>query len=301
MVAGAVAGQALVQGAGGVVEQLLGPALHQRRLGALRAERGDDRGALAGGDLRWRLPGQVGEVEAASLGGRVGAEAGDVGGQVPALTLVELVGEGRHVGAVDALTEGVEQVVEAQLIHPRLVAQVARRRLQADAGRAVAGTAVAVAHRALLGIQRCAAARVGGDQRRLADLVGRRQPGGELARLTCHGGAVLTLLDRRQHAGHALLQLGALRPCRQGDDQPLQAGEEFQLLTVFAVVDHLAAGHRRRVVGGDVVEQVQGLGGPLQRLGGKPETAGGQQGEQQNGEATRRKRHEQAQMRTDER
>ena len=74
--------------------------------------------------------GQVGQVERllAFGGGRVGREAGDVGGQVPALTVVELISEGRHIGAFDAQAQSVIDLVEAQTIQARGIPQVGRRR-----------------------------------------------------------------------------------------------------------------------------------------------------------------------------
>src|SRR5690606_3922978 len=95
--------------------------------------------------------GQFAQGEGLAFRARGRAEAGDIAGQVPALALVQLVGEGRHVGALDTQAEGGEQVVKAEAIHPRDVAQVGRWRLQAEAGRAVAGPAVAVADGAVPG------------------------------------------------------------------------------------------------------------------------------------------------------
>ncbi len=60
----------------------------------------------------------------------------------------------------------------------------------------------------------------------------------------------------------ALLQRSLLRFGRQTADQSLQHLGEFQLLAVFAVVDDLARFDRRRVVGADVIEQVQRLRAP---------------------------------------
>ncbi|MNF85243.1 hypothetical protein D3C84_676310 [compost metagenome] len=94
-----------------------------------------------------RLTRQISEVVAPfALGlGRIRGEAGDVGSQVPALTLVELIGKGRHVGAFDALPQGVVEVIQAQPGQALAAAQVGRRWLQTDPRRTVTGTAVAMA------------------------------------------------------------------------------------------------------------------------------------------------------------
>ncbi|MCY1248620.1 hypothetical protein D9M72_620660 [compost metagenome] len=66
------------------------------------------------------LTGQVGNVVGfVSIGRRRGAaEAGDIGGKVPTLTIIQLVGEGRHISAFNALTEGAVDRVEAQAVQP---------------------------------------------------------------------------------------------------------------------------------------------------------------------------------------
>ncbi|MNW11620.1 hypothetical protein D3C71_2091220 [compost metagenome] len=48
---------------------------------------------------------------------------------------------------------------------------------------------------------------------------------------------------------------------RQAFDQVGQYRAELLLLAVFTIVDHLAVLHGGRVVGANVVQQVQGLGG----------------------------------------
>ena len=79
-----------------------------------------------------RLFNQLAEAERGRAGGRwIGTEAGHVTGQVPALTLVQLIAERGHLGAVDAQAEGIEQVIQAQAVEPRLVLEIARWRLQA--------------------------------------------------------------------------------------------------------------------------------------------------------------------------
>lgn len=89
-----------------------------------------------------------------------GAQAGHIAGQVPALAFVELVGERRHVGAGHAQADDVTQVVEAQVVEALAIGEVRWRRFQADAGGAVALARIAMADRALLGIDRRRAARV---------------------------------------------------------------------------------------------------------------------------------------------
>ncbi|MCY1352447.1 hypothetical protein D9M69_387430 [compost metagenome] len=288
----AVGLEALLQGGAGVADQLLGPALLQRRLGTLGAEQGLGRGTLAGTDLLGRAPGQLTQWHGLALHRRVGAEAGDVAGQVPALAVVELVGEGRHVGAFDAEAQGVVEVVEAEPVHPRLVAQVGGRRLEAHARRTVAGAGIAMADAAMLGIERRATGRVGGDDRCLADLIGRRQLGGQLACLARHVDATLVRLDGLAQGGDALLQVLLAITGRQGDDQALQHTEEFDLFAVFAGVDDLAIDHGGRVVGANVTEQVQGLGGPFGLVGHQAEAAERHQRHQQPAEQSRNGQHE---------
>ncbi|MDT4849822.1 hypothetical protein FQZ97_839520 [compost metagenome] len=275
-----------------MADQFLGPALLQRRLGTLGAEQRLARGALAGADFFRRAPSQLAQRQGLALHRWVGAEAGDIAGQVPALAVVELIGECRHVSAFDAEAQGVVEIVEAEPVHPRLVAQVGGWRLEPHARRAVAGTGVAVADAAMLGIERRAAGRVGGDGRCLADFIGRRQLGGQLACLTGHVCTVLARLDGLAQAGDALFQVLLAVTGRQGDDQALQHAEELDLFAVFAAVDDLAIDHGGRVVGANVAEQVQGMGGPFGLVGHQAEAADGQQRHQQPAEESRDGEHE---------
>ena len=191
---------------------------------------------------------------------RVDAETGDISRQVPALTLVQLIGERRHVGAFDALPKGAVDRVETQAVLARDITQVRRRRLQADPCRAIASTTGAVAHRAMLGIQRCTAHGVRRNDRRLADLVGHRQLRTQLPRLAGNTCTVLALGDRRAQCQHALLQLRLLRLGRQRCDKSLQRSQKLKLLLILGAINHLACLDRRRVVGANVVEYMQGLG-----------------------------------------
>ncbi|MNM99505.1 hypothetical protein D3C81_1120660 [compost metagenome] len=294
MVSVLVGRQTLVQGAGGVVQQLRRATLHLRWLGALGAEHCRRFQPLRCFNFQRRLTRQISEVVArCALGlGRIRGEAGDVGSQVPALTLVELIGKGRHVGAFDALPQGVVEVIQAQPGQALAAAQVGRRWFQTDPRRAVTGTAVAMADRAVLGIQRRPARGVRGDDRGLADFIGNRQLRAELTGLTRDTGAVLALIDRLAQADHALLQRLPFGTGRQATDQALQHVSEFQLLAVFAVVHHLARLDRRRVVGTDVVEQVQGLGGVFDRVGQQRGTAQCQQRPKQPGKQAGTGNHE---------
>ncbi|MNM91791.1 hypothetical protein D3C81_1041000 [compost metagenome] len=263
VVACAVGGQAFVQSAGGVLEQLRRAALDLRRLGPLGPERFYDRSAFVGGDFGRGMAGQVGDVPGlvAFAGFRLGGEAGDVGGHVPTLAVIQLVGKGRHLGAIDAKAQSVVEVEQAQLVEARDIAQVGGCRLQAHASRAVAGAGVAVADRAVLRIQRRAAGRVRSDYRGLADLVGHSQARAQLAGLPGDYRAVLALLDGLAQRLDALLQGCLFGMRRQAFEQVGQHRAELLLLAVFAIVDHLAVLYGWRVVGANVVQQVQGLGG----------------------------------------
>ncbi|MNP57350.1 hypothetical protein D3C76_1521730 [compost metagenome] len=111
------------------------------------------------------------------------------------MTVIQLIGKGRHLGAVDAQGQGVIEVEQTQLVQARNIAQVGGRRLQAHAGRPVARACVAVADRAVLRVQCSAAGRVWGDHRGLADLVGHCQARAQLAGLPGDSGALLTLIN----------------------------------------------------------------------------------------------------------
>ncbi len=263
MITCAVGRQALVQGARGVLEQLRRATFDLWRLSALGAKRFYDRRAFVGGDFGRGLAGQVANVPGlvAFAGFWLGGEAGDVSGYVPALAVVQLVGKGRHLGAIDAQGQGVVEVEQAQLVEARDIAQVGGCRLKAHAGRAIASAGVAVADRTVLRVQRSAAGRVRGNHRSLADLIGHRQTSAQLAGLFGDSRAVLTLVDGVAQRLDALLQSSLLGVCRQAFDQLGQYRAELLLLAVFAIVDDLAVLYGRRVVGANVVQQVQGLGG----------------------------------------
>ncbi|MNH03899.1 hypothetical protein D3C79_631740 [compost metagenome] len=294
MIARLIGCQALVQGRGGVVEQLCRPTLNLRRLGTLGAELRCCLWPLRRFNFQRGLTRQVSEVIAGvafSLAW-IRGEAGDISGQVPALALVELVGEGRHVRALDALPQGVVEVEQTQPSEAFAAAQVGRWRLKTDTRRTIASTTVAMTDRAMLGIQRRTTNSIGSDYRRLTDFIGNRQLRAELTGLTRDTGTVLALIDRLAQADHALLQRLPFGTGRQATDQALQHVSEFQLLTVFAVVHHLARLDRRRVVGTDVVEQVQGLGGVFDRVGQQRGTAQRQQRPKQPGKQAGTGNHE---------
>ncbi|CAB5579115.1 Uncharacterised protein [Pseudomonas aeruginosa] len=268
-VAFAIDREALVQGGGGIVDQLPRTALLQRRMRTQGAEALRSGLAVVLGDFGRSLRGQgrqrvgMGLVRLRTAG----AQAGHIAGQVPALAFVELVGERRHVGAGHAQADDVTQVVEAQVVEALAIGEVRWRRFQADAGGAVALARIAMADRALLGIDRRRAARVGGDRGGLHHLVDIRHPCLEVARLEGHVPSRQALLDGLAQAGDAPLQLGALGAHRQGQDQCLQVADELHLFLVFAGVDDLAVSHGRRIVGRQVTQQMQGLGGVDGRVG----------------------------------
>ena len=153
------------------------------------------------------------------------------------------------------------------MVEALAIGEVRWRRFQADAGGAVALARIAMADCALLGIDRRRAARVGGDRGGLHHLVDIRHPCLEVARLEGHVPSRQALLDGLAQAGDAPLQLGALGAHRQGQDQCLQVADELHLFLVFAGVDDLAVSHGRRIVGRQVTQQMQGLGGVDGRVG----------------------------------
>ena len=192
-------------------------------------------------------------------GTRVGTQPGDVGGQVPALTLVQLISKRRHIGAFNPQAKGVIDRVEAQPVQALRVTQVRRRRRHTDTGRAVTGAGFTVAHRAMLGIQGCATGRVRGNGGGLADLVGHRQFGTQLTCFMRNGGAVYTLFDGALQGVHALQQLLTLRALRQVREQAFEHGQKLELLAVFGLINNLAVFNCRRIVSTNVVNQVQRL------------------------------------------
>ncbi len=189
------------------------------------------------------------------------------------MTIIKLIGEGRHVGAFNAHAQRVVNRVKAQAIQSRGIAQIGRRWRHADACRAVTGARIAMAHRALLGIQRRAASRVWSDNRSLADLIGHRQFCAQLPCLTSDIRAIFASSDSSTKAADALLQLCAFRFGRQIGDQTLQHLQEFLLFTVFGFIDDFARLDRRRVIGANVIEQMQGLGRTFCGFGQRIEAA----------------------------
>ncbi|MNF53110.1 hypothetical protein D3C84_344820 [compost metagenome] len=224
MLTGSIRGDALVQCRGGVIEQLRRPSLDLRWLGTLRTEGCRRLGTFGRQHLGRRLARQVGKVVGllAFCRCRVGTETGDVGGQVPTLPLVELISERRHVRALNALPKGAVDRVEAQAVLACAITQVRGRRLQANACGAIASAAVAVAHRAVLCIQRYAPRGVRGNDRGLADLVGHCQFRPQLSCLTGDARTVLAFVDSLAQGRYALLQLSLLRLGRQRRDKALQ-------------------------------------------------------------------------------
>ena len=286
----AISLQATLQGGAGVADQLLRAALLQQRMRALSAERGDI--ATGGSNFGRRAPGQLAHGKACLALRRSGGKAGDVTRQIPALTLVELIGESRHIGAFDAQTQGVVEVIEAEAIHARRIAQIGRRRLQADAGRPVAQPGVAMAHRALLGVKRRTALRIRRQDRRQADLIELGQ-----TRSQCTGSAGnfiagLALGNGLMQIADVLLQLGATGLRGQGDDQSLQYIEKFQLLLVLAGVDDLAVNHSGRIIGADITDQMQRLSGAIERLANGEKTETGQQRQDQPGKREAKMNHQ---------
>ena len=245
------------------------------------AERGDI--AAGGGDLGRRTPCQLAHGEACLALRGYCAETGDVGSQIPALTLVELIGEGRHVGAFDAQTEGVVEIVKAQPIQTRGITQIGRCWLQADTGRSIAQAVIAVAHRAMLSVERRAAFRVRRQHRALHHLIELGQTCAQFA-----GGASillarLALSNCLTQIADALLQLGAAGLRGQGDDQALQYIEKLQLLLIFTGIDNLTARNGGRVISADVTDQVQRLCGAVEGLANGEKAQAGQQRQHQPG------------------
>ena len=122
------------------------------------------------------------------------------------------------------------------MIQARVITQIGRRRGQADTRRAIASARIAVAHRAMLGVQWRAASRVRGNDRRLADFIGHGQLRPELASLAGDVGAILAGADRLAQLGDALFQPGLFRFGRHRGDQALDRLDELQLLAVFGFV-----------------------------------------------------------------
>ncbi|MNR26734.1 hypothetical protein D3C85_1439690 [compost metagenome] len=140
------------------------------------------------------------------------------------------------------------------MIQARVITQIGRSRRQTNARRAIARAGVAMAHRAMLGVERRASGRVRGDDRGLADFISHRQFCAQLPRLTGNLGPLLTRSNCAAQRADALLQRSLFRFRRHGRYQSLQGLGEFQLLAVLGLVDDLACLYRCRVVRADVVE-----------------------------------------------
>ena len=130
-----------------------------------------------------------------------------------------------------------------------------------------------MAHAAVLGKQRRATTRIGGDGWGLTDAISAGQGRGQLPGLQRNLAAVDTLLNALAQTGNALLQLGLLVTRWQRNDQPLQYSKKLKLLTVLTGVDHLTIGHGGRVVSAQVTEQMQRLRRAVNGLGHNSQAA----------------------------
>ncbi len=119
----------------------------------------------------------------------------------------------------------------------------------------------------MLGVQRRATGRVRRNGRGLTDLVGKREPGTQLPRLTRDLRRVLSTRHSAFQLGDRLLQSIPLGALRQGNDQALQRSQVIDLLLVLDGVHDLAVCHGRRVIGPQVIQQMQRLGCTLDRVG----------------------------------
>ncbi|KPX42412.1 Unknown protein sequence [Pseudomonas ficuserectae] len=124
-ITGLVGSQAFVKRYTGVIQQLCRAALHLWRLRAL------DTKGCAGirtlGCLNYGrcLTSQVGDVEGLGwVGNRLCTETGDIGRDVPALAVVQLVGKCGHIGTGDAQPGRVVEIIKTQAIQPCRVTQV---------------------------------------------------------------------------------------------------------------------------------------------------------------------------------
>ncbi|MNG02759.1 hypothetical protein D3C87_992620 [compost metagenome] len=140
------------------------------------------------------------------------------------------------------------------MIQTRVIAQIGRWRRQTDTCRTITRPGIAMAHRAMLGVQRRPTGRVRGNDRGLADFIGHGKLRPELPRLAGNVCAVLTRSNRVTQCADALLQPGLFRFGWHGGHQALQGLDELQLLAIFGFVDDLACLHRLRVIRTNVVE-----------------------------------------------
>ena len=253
-------------------------------------ERGDI--ATISSDFGRRATGQLAHGEACLALHRGGSETGDIDRQVPALTVVELIGEGRHIGTFDAQAEGVVEIKEAQPVQTCDITQIRWRWLQADAGRPVTQAGIAVAHRAMLSVERRTTLRVRCQYRALRHLIELGQTSAQFARGASDFLARLAQGNRLTQIGNALLQFGAAGLSGQGDDQALQHIEKFQLLLVFASIDDLVARNGGRVISADVTDQMQCLYGTIERFANGEKTEAGQQRQHQPGKGETKADHQ---------
>ncbi|MOA09084.1 hypothetical protein D3C78_1288910 [compost metagenome] len=88
------------------------------------------------------------------------------------------------------------------------------------------------------------------------------------------------LFDGLAQARAVLLQVRPPGVGRQGQDQRLEALGELQLFLVFGRVGDLPVAYRGRVIGRQVAEQMQGLGGVDSRVGEGSEAENADKGQQ---------------------
>ena len=198
-----------------------------------------------------------------------------VGGQRPEILAGQPPIAG-HRGAFQALFDDLVEREHAALVGARAIGEIDRRRIQAGAGRAVAGPGGAVAARAQLRVQRLAARVMRRTGRHQRDRVGLHQQRGQATRLQRDSLRLGLVLDGLPQCGGIALQLRGLRRGRQRVDRRGGGRRELQHLVVFERVDHFAAGHRLAIVHRDVVEQPPGGGDAA--FGGGSGNTGADQG-----------------------
>ena len=100
----------------------------------------------------------------------------------------------------------------------------------------------------------------------LTDLVGKRELRTQLPRLTSDLHSVLSTRHSAFQLGDRLLQSITLGALRQGDNEALQRSQVIDLLLILGGVHNLAIRYGRRVIGPQVIQQMQRLCCTLDRV-----------------------------------
>ncbi len=109
--------------------------------------------------------------------------------------------------------------------------------------------------------------RVRSNGRGLADFIGKCELRTQLPRLTSDLRTVLSTRYGAFQLRHGPFQVSTLCALRQGHDEALQRGQVVDLLLILGAIHDLAIRHSGRIVGTQIIQQMQRLGCALDRIG----------------------------------